>query len=109
MGESGKEVNYKNAEYYVLTGLLNSIDYNRLILKAEVIEAATGGVLWKKVFFKISQISQEKTCIGVFLMKLQTWDRQLCQKETPTEVFSYEIWEFFKNTYFEEHPRTAAS
>ena len=45
MGESGKEVNYKNAEYYVLTGLLNSIDYNRLILKAEVIEAATGGVL----------------------------------------------------------------
>ena len=26
-------------------------------------EAATGGVLEKKVFFKISQISQENTCV----------------------------------------------
>ena len=28
-------------------------------LNAESSEAATGGVLWKKVFLKISQISQE--------------------------------------------------
>ena len=28
-------------------------------------EAATGGVLWKEVFLKISQISQENTCVGV--------------------------------------------
>ena len=30
-------------------------------------------------------------------------------KETPVLVFSSEICQFFKNTYFEEHPRTAAS
>ena len=28
-------------------------------------EAATGGVLQKKVFLKIVQISQEDTCVGV--------------------------------------------
>ena len=30
-------------------------------------------------------------------------------KETPTQVFSYEIYEKFKNTYFEEQIRTTAS
>ena len=35
-------------------------------------QAATGGVLWKKVFIKISQNSQENPCAGVFyLIKLQ--------------------------------------
>ena len=29
--------------------------------------------------------------------------------ETPTQVFSCEYYEIFKNTYFEEHLRTAAS
>ena len=34
--------------------------------------AATGGVLWKKVFLKISRNSQEDTCARVsFLIKLQ--------------------------------------
>ena len=28
-------------------------------------EAATGGVLQKKVFLKIMQISQKNTCVGV--------------------------------------------
>ena len=28
-------------------------------------EAASGGVLWKEVFLKISQISQENTCVWV--------------------------------------------
>ena len=31
---------------------------------------------------------------------------QLYQKETPTQLFSSEICEFFRNTYFEEHLRT---
>ena len=36
-------------------------------------EAATGGVLWKKLFLKISQNSQENTCTwGSFLIKLLT-------------------------------------
>ena len=34
---------------------------------------------------------------------------QLYQEETPTQVFSCEICKIFKNTYFEEHLRTAAS
>ena len=29
--------------------------------------------------------------------------------ETPTQVFSYEYWIIFKNTYFEENLGTAAS
>ena len=48
-------------------------------------EAATRGVLWKKLFLKLSQ------------------------KDTPTQVFSSEYCETFENTYFEEHLRTAAS
>ena len=32
-------------------------------------EAATGGVLSKNVFLKVLQISQENTCVGVFLIK----------------------------------------
>ena len=40
-------------------------------------EAATGGVLWKKVFLKISQNSQEHSCVGVsFLIKLHAWGLQ---------------------------------
>ena len=33
----------------------------------------------------------------------------LQHKGTPTQVFSCEICEIFKNTYFEEHLRTTAS
>ena len=37
-----------------------------------IIEAATRGVLYKKVFLEISQNSQENTCARVyFLIKLQ--------------------------------------
>ena len=53
-------------------------------------EAATGGVLWKKVFLKVSQISQENSCVDHVL-------------------FSCEYCEILKNTYFEEHMRTTAS
>ena len=34
---------------------------------------------------------------------------QISQKEAPTQVFSCEICEIFKNTYFEEHVRTPSS
>ena len=67
----------------------------------QFMEAATGGVLQKKVFTKISQISQETPVLGLGL--------QLYYKETPTQVFSCEICEIFKNTYFEEYLRTTAS
>ena len=37
-----------------------------------ILEAATRGILKKKLFLKISQYSQENACIGVSLIKLQT-------------------------------------
>ena len=41
-------------------------------------EAATTGVIEKKVFLKISQNSQENTCARVsFLIKLLAWGLQL--------------------------------
>ena len=33
-------------------------------------EAAAGGDLWKKMFLKILQISQENTCVGVSFNKV---------------------------------------
>ena len=48
-------------------------------------EAGTWSVLLKKVFLKISK------------------------KETSTHLFSYEVCKIFKNIYFKEHLRTAAS
>ena len=43
----------------------------------------------KKLFLKVSQYLQKNTCVGVSV-----------EKETPTQVFSYEYYEIFKNTYF---------
>ena len=37
----------------------------RNIQEKQQIEAASGGALYKKVFLKISQISQESVCFGV--------------------------------------------
>ena len=56
----------------------------------------------EKVFLKISQTSQENTCVGVFFY-------EVFKKETPTRLLSCEVCETFKNTYFEENLRRAAS
>ena len=71
----------------------------------------------KKVFLKISQNSQENTCVRVFLIKLQqacnfikkeilTQVFSCCnfiKKEILAQVFSCEFYEIFKNTFFIEH------
>ena len=44
----------------------------------------------KKLFLKISQNSQENTCVGASFIK----------KETQTQVFFCEFCEIFKNTFF---------
>ena len=63
----------------------------------QVTEAVTGGVLWKNMFVKTSQNSQENTCLGVsFLIKLNN-----------TGVFLWILWNF-KNNFFTEHLRTTA-
>ena len=46
---------------------------------------------------------------SLFLIKLQALRPANMLKETPTQVFSNEIWNIFKNTYFEEHLQTTAS
>ena len=57
-------------------------------------EAATGGVLYKKLFLEISQNSQENTCARVsFLIKM----------------FSCEFCEISKSTFFTEHLWMTAS
>ena len=70
-------------------------------------KAATGDTLPKKLFLKNSQYSQENTSVGDFNSSTST--RIRLQKETSTQAFSFEYCEIFKNTYFEEHLRTAAS
>ena len=73
-------------------------------------EAATRGVLWKKVFLEISQNSQENTCVRAsFLIKLQAQACNFIKKETLTQVFPYEFCEISKSTFFTEHLRATAS
>ena len=48
-------------------------------------EAATGGALYKKVFLKISQNSQENTCGRVSFLKKGL---HFMKKETLVQVFS---------------------
>ena len=63
-------------------------------------------MFFKIVVLNISHISQENTCVGVsFLIKMQAWRRATLSKKTPTQVFSYEICEIFKNKFFTEHLR----
>ena len=50
-------------------------------------EAATSGVLWKKVFLKIYQNSQDNTCIGTSFLKACNF----IKKGIPTQVFPCEF------------------
>ena len=68
------------------------------ILKSFHSEAAAGGVLWKKVFLKISRSSQGKPQACNFI-----------KKETPALVFSCKFCQELKSTLFTEHLRTIAS
>ena len=64
-------------------------------------EAATRGVLYKKMFLTISQKSQENT-----------WQPQACnfmKKDTLVQVFSCKFFEIFKNTFLIKHLRKNAS
>ena len=51
----------------------------------------------KKLFLKISQYSQENTCVGIFfLIKLQPYRPATLLKETPTQVFPVNISKFLR-------------
>ena len=61
----------------------------------------------RKVFFEISQNSQEKTYASdSLLIKLQALACNFFKKESLVQVFSCEI---FKNTFFYKTPPVAAS
>ena len=73
-------------------------------------EAAIGSVQSKKGLLKISQSSQENTCVRVsFLIKLQVEACNFIKKQTLAPVFSCEFYQIFKNNFFTEHLSTTAS
>ena len=53
-------------------GHVDSRNYAISLERSVPSEVATGGVLQKKVFLKISQISQVNTCVGVFMTDAAT-------------------------------------
>ena len=55
------------------------------------------------VFLKISQNSQENTCVGIF-----NFIEKESPAHSPTQVFSCEYCEILKNTNPEDHLLTAA-
>ena len=65
----------------------------------------------KKLFFKISQYSQENNCVGVsFLIKIQTFRPiTLLKEDSNTVVLLKYLAKNFKKSYFEEHLRTTVS
>ena len=78
---------------------------NKIVKEAE---AATRGDLLKKALLKnFTILTGKHLCWSFFLIKLQAL--RLHEKEIPTQVFSCEYCEIFKDTYFEEHLRTTAS
>ena len=68
-------------------------------------------VLFKKVFWKISQNSLESTCGRVFfLLKLQAWGLQLYEKrDTGTRCFPVNFFIFLRIYIFIEHLWMTAS
>ena len=62
-------------------------------------------------FFRSShwKCFMKKAFLKTFVIHRKVADLQLHLKETPTEVFSSEYCEIFKNTYFEESLLAATS
>ena len=62
----------------------------------------------KSTVLKIFAIFTGKhLCCSLFLIKLQAFRHAIYEKETVTQVLTYEYCEIFKNTYFETHLRRA--
>ena len=72
-----------------------------------LIEVAIRGVLWKRVFLKISQNAQGNTCARVSFLQPQACN--FIKKETLAKVFICEFCEISKNTFFQRTPVVVAS
>ena len=64
----------------------------------------------KKFFLKISQNSQESTCVRAsLLIELKDLASNFIKKETLAQVRCYEFCEIFMKTFFMEHLQATAS
>ena len=63
----------------------------------------------KDVLKNFAILTAKDECWCFFLIKLQVVRPETLLKRTPIRVLSCEHCEIFKNVYFEEHLRTAAS
>ena len=80
---------------------------NPLCILLRYSEAVVRKCSVKRLFLNILQNSEENTCARVsFYEKLQV---DYCRKEVAAHVFSYKIYEIFKNIFFKEHLRTTGS
>ena len=69
-----------------------------------------GSVLLKKRVLKnFAKLTRKHLCPRLFLINLQPSGLNFIKKETPTQVFSNECCEIFKNTFFIQHLRWTAS
>ena len=65
---------------------------------------------FKKKLWKISQNSQENICARMLLLiEINSADLQLHWKHSLAQVFSCNVCEICRNTFFAEHDREAAS
>ena len=69
-------------------------------------EVATGGFYKKAILKSFTILTGKHLCRSYKVAGLKTFS---FIKKTPIQVFSCQYYEMFKNTYFEEHLRTAAS
>ena len=77
--------------------VLNTIYAVAASNKVKFTEATTGGVLYKKLFLKILQYSQEKNCAGVsFLIKLQALSPVTLLKRLQHRCFPVNIVKFLR-------------
>ena len=61
----------------------------------------------KDVLKSFTIFTGKHLCWSLFLITLQAFRLETLLKGTPTQVFSCEYCEIFKNSYFEEHLRMA--
>ena len=62
-------------------------------------------MFFKSVLKNFSNFTEKQLCWSLFLIKFQALKHVTLLKKTPTQVLSCEIFEIFKNTYFQEHLR----
>ena len=67
--------------------------------QVKIIEAASRGVMWNKVFLKMSQILKEHTCVVVSFFKKRPalWPETLLKGDSNPCEYS----DIFKNSYLE--------